>query len=69
MGTSSALFNEAVLSITEANIPSFLKDIIDDILVDPILKSNIDVSAYNPNPFFKVLAAILLFLNQKSLFS
>lgn len=53
MGTSSALFNEAVLSITEANIPSFLKDIIDDILVDPILKSNIDVSAYNPNPFFK----------------
>ncbi|CAI5760031.1 unnamed protein product [Candida verbasci] len=52
MGTSSSLFNEVMLKIGTSELPSFLKDLINNILVNPFEKLNIDVATY-PNPFYK----------------
>ncbi|EGW30427.1 phospholipase B [Spathaspora passalidarum NRRL Y-27907] len=53
MGTSSSLFNEALLSLNQSGLPSFITDLINKYVVDPIENSNVDVADYNPNPFYK----------------
>lgn len=53
MGTSSSLFNAIILSIDNTTLPEFLKDFINGYILDPIVKSNIDVAKYNPNPFYQ----------------
>lgn len=52
MGTSSSLFNAIILSIDNATLPDFLKEFINETIIDPIVKSNIDVAKYNPNAFY-----------------
>ncbi|KAG5419832.1 PLB2 [Candida metapsilosis] len=53
IGTSSSLFNAIILSIDNTTLPDFLKDLINETIIDPIVKSNIDVAKYNPNAFYK----------------
>ncbi|CAK9440010.1 uncharacterized protein LODBEIA_P41100 [Lodderomyces beijingensis] len=53
MGTSSSLFNNIVLSIDKSSLPSFLKNFINNVLVTPFEKLNVDVAKYDPNPFYK----------------
>ncbi|KAI3402476.2 PLB2 [Candida oxycetoniae] len=53
IGTSSSLFNDILLTIDQDYIPEFLQKIIEEILVDPFEKLNVDVAHYNPNPFYK----------------
>ncbi|EGW30428.1 phospholipase B1 [Spathaspora passalidarum NRRL Y-27907] len=48
MGTSSSLFNEALLSLSSSGLPSFLTK-----LISSIANSDADVADYKPNPFYK----------------
>ncbi|RCK57915.1 Lysophospholipase 1 [Candida viswanathii] len=41
------------LSVSGSEIPSILKDLLNDILVNPLYQSNVDIAAFNPNPFYK----------------
>lgn len=53
MGTSSSLFNQAILELntTDIDIPSVLRDAIQDILQN-LGEDNDDIAEYSPNPFF-----------------
>ncbi|KAI5963119.1 PLB2 [Candida pseudojiufengensis] len=51
-GTSSSVFNEVVLYLDNSTLPDFLKELITEILLDPIEKANVDVAIYDPNPFY-----------------
>ncbi|KUL81474.1 hypothetical protein ZTR_09623 [Talaromyces verruculosus] len=56
MGTSSSLFNQALLQINNTDIRDILKDITTSLLQNLNESSN-DVSVYEPNPFFAFNAA------------
>lgn len=51
MGTSSTLFNQALLTINQTSLPSFLRTIFTSILTD-LGESNEDIAQYQPNPFY-----------------
>ena len=51
MGTSSTLFNEALLTLNSTALPTFIKNIFNDILSD-IGNDNDDIAQYSPNPFY-----------------
>ncbi|OAA62649.1 lysophospholipase plb1 [Niveomyces insectorum RCEF 264] len=55
MGTSSTLFNQFLLnnlSAADPNIPSFVVNVLDDILQD-LGDDNNDIAQYVPNPFYR----------------
>ncbi|CAK9440011.1 uncharacterized protein LODBEIA_P41110 [Lodderomyces beijingensis] len=52
IGTSSSLFNEILITINQEYIPVFLQDIIEEVLINPFEKLNVDVAHYSPNPFY-----------------
>ncbi|KAJ5128836.1 hypothetical protein N7526_007002 [Penicillium atrosanguineum] len=51
IGTSSTLFNQFLLQINTTSLPSFVKNVFNDILFD-IDQANDDIAAYDPNPFY-----------------
>lgn len=51
MGTSSTLFNQFLLQIDGTSIPSFVQDVLTNILTD-IGNDQNDVAQYQPNPFY-----------------
>jgi lysophospholipase len=51
IGTSSTLFNQFLLQINTTSLPTFVKDVFNDILFD-IDESSDDIAAYDPNPFY-----------------
>lgn len=53
MGTSSSLFNEIILKLSNLCYPTFLKTIINSVILDPVGKLNVDIAHYEPNPFYK----------------
>lgn len=50
MGTSSTLFNEFLLTINTASLPSLVNDALTDVL-EKIGRANDDIAFYKPNPF------------------
>lgn len=53
MGTSSSLFNAAVLRFELGKIKTFLIHAVDGLLDDINLHVEVDVAVYSPNPFYK----------------
>jgi lysophospholipase len=51
IGTSSTLFNQFLLQINTTSLPSFVKSIFTDLLYK-LDKSDDDIAAYDPNPFY-----------------
>lgn len=51
MGTSSTLFNQALLLLNITSLPSSLKSIFNTILTD-LGEDNDDIAPYKPNPFY-----------------
>lgn len=51
IGTSSTLFNQFLLQINTTSLPSFVKNVFTDIL-NKLDKSDNDIAAYDPNPFY-----------------
>ena len=51
IGTSSTLFNQFLLQINTTSLPSFVKNVFTDIL-HKLDKSDNDIAAYDPNPFY-----------------
>ncbi|KAL8995178.1 MAG: hypothetical protein Q9169_005037 [Polycauliona sp. 2 TL-2023] len=51
MGTSSSLFNQFLLNVDQAGIPSFAQNFVEDIL-GSIGQDNNDIADYSPNPFY-----------------
>ncbi|KAJ5095985.1 hypothetical protein NUU61_005341 [Penicillium alfredii] len=52
IGTSSTLFNQFLLQINTTSLPSFVKDVFTNVLYK-LDKSDNDIAAYDPNPFYK----------------
>ncbi|KAG7666329.1 PLB2 [[Candida] subhashii] len=52
IGTSSSVFNEAILELGTTNLPSYITYILKDIL-SIFDEDNLDVANYDPNPFYK----------------
>ncbi|CAN3358505.1 lysophospholipase 2 [Diutina catenulata] len=52
MGTSSSLFNQALLRTIQSNLPSILKSVVQKIL-GRLSYDQVDVANYRPNPFFR----------------
>ncbi|KAJ5337947.1 hypothetical protein N7452_004675 [Penicillium brevicompactum] len=51
IGTSSTLFNQFLLQINTTSLPSFVKSVFTDLLTK-LDKSDDDIAAYDPNPFY-----------------
>ncbi|CAG8368851.1 unnamed protein product [Penicillium salamii] len=51
IGTSSTLFNQFLLQINTTSLPNFVKNVFTDIL-EKLDKSDNDIAAYDPNPFY-----------------
>lgn len=51
MGTSSTLFNEALITLNTTSLPSIVKNALSDILTE-IGEDNNDIAPYDPNPFY-----------------
>ncbi|KAJ6104560.1 hypothetical protein N7523_010880 [Penicillium sp. IBT 18751x] len=51
IGTSSTLFNQFLLQINTTSLPTFVKNVFNDILFD-IDQASDDIAAYDPNPFY-----------------
>lgn len=51
IGTSSTLFNQALLQLNTTSIPDAAKDVIQDIL-GKLSKEDDDIASYEPNPFY-----------------
>lgn len=52
IGTSSTLFNQFLLQINTTSLPSFVKSVFTDLLTK-LDKSDDDIAAYDPNPFYQ----------------
>ncbi|KAJ5675509.1 hypothetical protein N7462_008406 [Penicillium macrosclerotiorum] len=52
IGTSSSLFNQFMLQLNTTSLPSWAKDIFNDILNDLDQDQN-DIASYDPNPFYQ----------------
>ncbi|KAI5956900.1 hypothetical protein KGF54_000519 [Candida jiufengensis] len=68
MGTSSSLFNNVILSLASSGLPSFITNLINNIVVNPFEKLNVDVAKYNPNPFYKSVNPDTSIANSKTLY-
>ncbi|EEH02551.1 lysophospholipase Plb1 [Histoplasma capsulatum G186AR] len=66
MGTSSSLFNQFLLNLNGVDVPGFVKDAFESIL-ESIGRSNNDIAAYDPNPFFHYSNHTSPFAKEKSL--
>lgn len=51
IGTSSTLFNQFLLQINTTSLPTFVKNVFTSIL-EKLDKSDNDIAAYDPNPFY-----------------
>ncbi|KAJ5579824.1 uncharacterized protein N7459_005809 [Penicillium hispanicum] len=51
IGTSSTLFNQFLLQLNTTSLPTFVKNILSDILYK-LDKADDDIAAYDPNPFY-----------------
>jgi len=51
IGTSSTLFNQFMLQLNTTSLPSFVKDIFNDIL-HKLDRADDDIAPYDPNPFY-----------------
>lgn len=51
IGTSSSLFNQFILQLNTTSLPSFVKDVFNDIL-GKLDRADDDIAAYDPNPFY-----------------
>ncbi|KAK6197941.1 lysophospholipase [Scheffersomyces amazonensis] len=52
MGTSSSLFNEVLLDVSQSGLPSFLQTLVNDVIINPVSDLNVDVAYYSPDPFY-----------------
>ncbi|KAE9984985.1 hypothetical protein Vi05172_g9425 [Venturia inaequalis] len=52
MGTSSSLFNQALLQLNQTSIPDVLKNILNGFLSN-LGRDDDDIAEYSPNPFYK----------------
>ncbi|EMG50278.1 Lysophospholipase 2 [Candida maltosa Xu316] len=52
MGTSSSLFNAIPLQLDNLNFPTFTKNLINTLAINPYERLNVDIAHYNPNPFY-----------------
>lgn len=52
IGTSSTLFNQALLQLNTTSIPDFAKNIINKLLTK-LSKADDDIAPYDPNPFYQ----------------
>ncbi|KAK6460816.1 lysophospholipase [Scheffersomyces coipomensis] len=53
MGTSSSLFNEVILDVSQVDIPTFLSDLLSTFVLDPVTALSVDIAYYSPNPFYE----------------
>ncbi|KAF3387738.1 hypothetical protein F1880_000782 [Penicillium rolfsii] len=51
IGTSSTLFNQFILQLNTTSLPTFVKNIFNDIL-EKLDKADDDIASYDPNPFY-----------------
>jgi lysophospholipase len=67
MGTSSSLFNNALMLLANAKLPDFVRSALDRILVN-LGRDNNDIAVYDHNPFFQFAQRSSPFADETSLY-
>jgi lysophospholipase len=66
IGTSSTLFNQFLLQINTTTLPDFIKSVFNNIFSE-LDKSQDDIAAYDPNPFYQYNKESSPYAEQKTL--